>query len=50
MRATKADNLHRALTVKAARLTDILCHREQRYVSEQLTISYDRKANHPGAE
>jgi hypothetical protein len=24
-------------------LTDILCHREQRYVSKQLTVSYDRK-------
>jgi hypothetical protein len=24
-------------------LTDILCHREQRHVSEQLTLSYDRK-------
>ena len=22
---------------------DILCHREQRHVSEQLTLSYDRK-------
>jgi hypothetical protein len=41
--AAKPENLHRALTVKAARLTDILCHREQRYVSEQLTMSYDRK-------
>jgi hypothetical protein len=24
-------------------LADILCHREQRYISAQLTISYDRK-------
>ncbi len=24
-------------------LKDILCHREQRYVSAQLTISFDRK-------
>ena len=24
-------------------MNDILCHREQRYVSEQLTLSYDRK-------
>jgi hypothetical protein len=31
------------LTVKMDRLNDILCHREQRYVSEQLTMSYDRK-------
>src|SRR5258707_12305483 len=26
-----------------ARLNDILCHREQRHVSDQLTMSYDRK-------
>ena len=30
-------------TCKASRLNDILCHREQRYVSEQLTFAYDRK-------
>jgi transposase len=41
--ALKPENLHRPLNVIAARLTDILCHREQRYVSEQLTMSYDRK-------
>jgi hypothetical protein len=41
--ALKPENLHRPLNVVAARLTDILCHREQRYVSEQLTMSYDRK-------
>src|SRR5277367_519583 len=40
---TKPENLHRPLNVKASRLRDILCHREQRHVSEQLTISYDRK-------
>ena len=34
---------HRPLRVSADRLQDILCHREQRYVSQQLTISYDRK-------
>lgn len=28
--------------MKVDRLNDILCHREQRYVSEQLTMSYDR--------
>jgi hypothetical protein len=43
VRAVKPENLHRPLNVAAARLNDILCHREQRYVSEQLTISYDRK-------
>jgi len=32
-------NLHRTLNVAAARLNDILCHREQRYVGQQLTLS-----------
>ncbi len=41
--AAKPENLHRPLNVKANRLTDILCHREQRHVSDQLTLSYDRK-------
>ena len=41
--AAKPENLHRPLNVKKDRLNDILCHREQRYVSEQLTMSYDRK-------
>ena len=41
--ATKPENLHRPLNQKTGRLNDILCHREQRYVSEQLTMSYDRK-------
>ena len=43
LHAAKPENLHRPLNFKAARLNDILCHREQRYVSEQLTMSYDRK-------
>jgi hypothetical protein len=33
----------RSLNVKPSRLNDILCHREQRYVGEQLTLSYDRR-------
>ncbi len=41
--AAKPENLHRPLNGKTGRLSDILCHREQRYVSEQLTMSYDRK-------
>ncbi len=41
--AAKPENLHRPLNVKTDRLNGILCHREQRYVSEQLTMSYDRK-------
>src|SRR6202166_5457015 len=41
--AEKTENLHRPLNVVAGRLNDILCHREQRHVSEQLTMSYARK-------
>ena len=41
-RAARPENLHRKLNVAPSRLKDILCHREQRYVSAQLTISYDR--------
>ena len=43
LHAAKPENLHRPLNVKTAHLNDILCHREQRYVSDQLTMSYDRK-------
>ena len=43
VRAAKPDNLHRQLTVSPDRLSDILCHREQRYVGQQLTLAYDRK-------
>ena len=39
----KTQDLHRMLNVPASRLKDILCHREQRYVGQQLTLSYDRK-------
>lgn len=41
--AAKTENLHRRLNVQAPRLADILCHREQGHVSEQLSMSYDRK-------
>lgn len=41
--AAKPKNLQRPLNVKTAHLKDILCHREQGYVSDQLTMSYDRK-------
>jgi hypothetical protein len=37
------EDLHRPLSITAEKLTDILCHREQRYVGSQLTLSYDRK-------
>jgi transposase len=39
----KADNLHRKLNVQASRLADILCHRELRHVSQQLSLAYDRR-------
>ncbi len=37
------DNLHRALTVQPDRLRDILCRREQRYLGQQLSLSYERR-------
>jgi hypothetical protein len=39
----KPDNLHRPLNVVPDRLREILCKREQRYVGEQLTFSFERK-------
>ena len=39
----RATDLHRKLNISADRLRDILCHRELRYVSTQLTVSYERK-------
>ena len=41
--AAKAENVHRSLNVQASRLADILCHREQRHVSQQLSLAYDRR-------
>jgi hypothetical protein len=41
--AAKAENLHRRLNLQAPRLADILCHREQRHVGQQLTLTYDRR-------
>lgn len=43
VRAARTEDLHRPVTVKADRLRDILCHREQRRVGQQLTLAYDRK-------
>ena len=40
--AARAENMHRPLNVKPDRLRDILCHREKRYVTRQLALSYDR--------
>lgn len=39
----RPDNLHRALNVAPDRLRDVLCKREQRYVGQQLSFSYERK-------
>jgi transposase len=41
--AAKTENMHRRLNVQASRLADILCHREQRHVSQQLSLAYDRR-------
>ena len=38
----RPDNLHRAVTESPDRLNDILCWRDERYVGQQLTLSYDR--------
>jgi transposase len=39
----RPDNLHRAVTESPDRLKDILCWRDERYVGQQLTFSYERK-------
>ena len=39
----RSEDMHRPISISANKLTDILCHREQRYVGSQLTLSYDRK-------
>ncbi len=41
--AVKVEDLHRKLNVQAPRLADILCHREQRHVGQQLSLAYDRR-------
>ena len=43
MRPAKTNDLHQTLRVQPARLDDVLCHREQRHVGEQLTLACDRK-------
>ena len=43
VRPAKSQDLHRRLSVTPSRMNDILCHREQRYVGAQLTLSYDRR-------
>jgi hypothetical protein len=39
----RPQDLHRPLNVAPDRLRDILCRREQRYVGQQLTLSFERK-------
>jgi transposase len=39
----RSDNLHRAMNVEPDRLADVLCWRDTRNVSQQLTIMYERK-------
>ena len=39
----RPDNLHRAVTESPDRLTEILCWRDERYVGQQLTLSYERR-------
>jgi hypothetical protein len=39
----RSEDRHRPLSVPLDKLTDILCHREQRYVGSQLSLWYDRK-------
>jgi hypothetical protein len=37
------EDMHQPLSMSVDKLTDILCHREQRYVGSQLVLTYDRK-------
>ena len=39
----RPDDLHRPVNLASDRLKDILCKREQRYITAQLTISFERK-------
>jgi hypothetical protein len=41
--AAGPQDLHRPLNVAPDRLADVLCWREQRHVSQQLALSYERK-------
>jgi hypothetical protein len=43
-------DLHRPLQITANRLSDILCHREQRYVGAQLSFPLREKADHSRAD
>ncbi len=39
----RTQDLHHKLNVTPDRLDDVLCHRELRYITEQLVIHYDRR-------
>ncbi|MBN8190513.1 ISNCY family transposase, partial [Salipiger thiooxidans] len=39
----RADNLHRSLNMEPERLREILCFRDERYVTRQLAFSYERQ-------
>ncbi len=39
----RPDNLHRPLNIAPDRLRDVLCWRDQRYVGQQLSFSYERR-------
>ena len=39
----RPDDRHRPLNLAPDRLRDILCHRKQRHVGQQLALSYERK-------
>ncbi|CAN7694669.1 ISNCY family transposase [Pararhizobium sp. LjRoot238] len=39
----RPDDLHRPVNLASDRLKDILCKREQRYITAQLTISFERQ-------
>ena len=40
---TSDDDLHRPLNMPASRLSEILCLRDQRQLSKQLVVHYDRR-------
>ena len=39
----RADNLHRPMNIEPDRLRDVFCYRDERYVTQQLAVSYERK-------
>ena len=39
----RSDNLHRPMNIEPDRLRDVFCFRDERYVSQQLAFSYDRR-------